>query len=150
MNDRAQGGTADVSKKAQIELMQQRRLSDDDNKGVDEPLNETDKAGNGIIVTANYKMQIFNWKTHKSLQRQEQLLTTNPIQTYFAFDFKKQNKTGLAQAELEKTIAASLNQNIEKTAVTYRLFPLAKNKVLLRVENLADRFDENINGINDI
>ena len=52
MNDRAQGGSADISKKASIELMQQRRLSDDDNKGVDEPLNETDKSGNGVIVTA--------------------------------------------------------------------------------------------------
>ena len=56
MNDRAQGGSADVSKKSSIELMQQRRLSDDDNKGVDEPLNETDKYGSGNIVTALYKL----------------------------------------------------------------------------------------------
>ena len=48
MNDRAQGGTADVNHKANIELMQHRRLSDDDNKGVDEYLNETDKNGKGI------------------------------------------------------------------------------------------------------
>jgi hypothetical protein len=62
MNDRAQGGTADVNHKANIELMQQRRISDDDNKGVDEFLNETDRNGKGIQVNAIYKLQIFDYK----------------------------------------------------------------------------------------
>jgi len=79
MNDRAQGGTADVNHKANIELMQHRRLSDDDNKGVDEFLNETDKNGKGIQVNAVYKLQIFNFKEGKSLQRSEQLYTSMPV-----------------------------------------------------------------------
>jgi hypothetical protein len=41
MNDRAQGGSADIRKGA-IELMQHRRITEDDNKGVGECLNETD------------------------------------------------------------------------------------------------------------
>ena len=42
MNDRAQGGSADLSGKATIELMQNRRLTEDDGKGVVEALNEVD------------------------------------------------------------------------------------------------------------
>ena len=40
MNDRSQGGA--VIKNGAIELMQNRRLLFDDNRGVEEPLNETD------------------------------------------------------------------------------------------------------------
>ena len=47
MNDRAQGGSADLSNKAQIELIQQRRTAFDDDKGVQEFLNETDSYGLG-------------------------------------------------------------------------------------------------------
>jgi hypothetical protein len=36
-------------------------MTGDDNKGVDEPLNETDKDGNGLKVTAKYKLQIFDY-----------------------------------------------------------------------------------------
>lgn len=57
MNDRAQGGSADVSGKANIELMQQRRITDDDNKGVIEALNEIDpNTGKGVMVNAKYWM----------------------------------------------------------------------------------------------
>lgn len=45
MNDRAQGGSADLSSKATIELMQQRRLLRDDKLGLGEQLNETDSNG---------------------------------------------------------------------------------------------------------
>jgi len=56
MNDRAQGGSADLNSKASIELMQNRRITEDDNKGAVEPLNETDSSGIGIKVNANYYM----------------------------------------------------------------------------------------------
>lgn len=41
----------------------------DDEKGLgdEEPLNEIDKDGNGIRVSARYFMQIFNFKKGKSL-----------------------------------------------------------------------------------
>lgn len=56
MNDRAQGGSADLSGKAKIELMQHRRITEDDNKGVIEVLNEVDRQDVGIKVTAKYWM----------------------------------------------------------------------------------------------
>jgi len=42
MNDRAQGGSADLTDPGSIEIMQNRRCLGDDNKGVGEVLNETD------------------------------------------------------------------------------------------------------------
>jgi hypothetical protein len=67
MNDRSQGGASLAQ--GQIELMQNRRMFLDDGKGVDEPLNETDALGNGIIVSASYKVQIFETDVDMSLQR---------------------------------------------------------------------------------
>jgi len=74
MNDRAQGGSADLSQKASIELMQNRRTTEDDNKGVIEPLNETDRDGVGLKTTAKYYMQIFDFVSAKSKQRTQQIL----------------------------------------------------------------------------
>ena len=53
-----------------VELMHQRRLFFDDWRGVGEPLNETDEAGNGIQVTTTYFFQIFNSSQENSMQRQ--------------------------------------------------------------------------------
>ena len=89
MNDRAQGGSADLNSKASIELMQHRRITEDDNKGAIEPLNETDSSGVGIKATATYYMQIFDYQHHRSLQRDYQEAITNPIQYFFAFKGKQ-------------------------------------------------------------
>ena len=67
MNDRAQGGSADLNSKASIELMQHRRLTEDDNKGAIEALNETDSDEIGIKITARYWMQIFDFKKAHSI-----------------------------------------------------------------------------------
>jgi len=71
MNDRPQGGSADVSQPNTIELMQHRRTLGDDDKGVAEALNEMDPSGVGIAVSARYYMQIFNTKKGQSLQRSQ-------------------------------------------------------------------------------
>ena len=72
MNDRAQGGSADLSQNSTIELMQNRRLLWDDDKGVDEALNETTRADQkGLQVNAKYYVQIFNHITGVSLQRDQ-------------------------------------------------------------------------------
>jgi hypothetical protein len=51
-NDRAEGGSSFYP--GQIEFMQNRRIPDDDNRGVNEYLNETDIYGNGQRVPASY------------------------------------------------------------------------------------------------
>jgi len=68
MNDRAQGGCADVATPNSIELMQHRRTLSDDEHGVNEALNERDiKDDIGFAVNAKYYMQIFNTKKGTSL-----------------------------------------------------------------------------------
>jgi hypothetical protein len=67
LNDRPQGGSADLTGKATIELMQNRRTLLDDDLGVDESLNETEADGMGIRSNANYYMQIFDLNKGTSL-----------------------------------------------------------------------------------
>lgn len=69
MNDRPQGGAADLTKQANIELMQNRRLLFDDDHGVSEALNETEIDGIGIKSNALYYLQIFDTQKGKSIQR---------------------------------------------------------------------------------
>lgn len=47
MNDRAQAGSGAIAN-GTIQLMQHRRLMEDDNKGVLEPLDEVDEHDNGL------------------------------------------------------------------------------------------------------
>jgi hypothetical protein len=67
MNDRTQGGSADVATPNTIELMQNRRTLDDDGHGLNEALNERDIFDVPLAVNARYYMQIFNTKKGQSL-----------------------------------------------------------------------------------
>ena len=87
MNDRSQGGS--VIEDGAIELMQNRRLLFDDNRGVAEPLNETDPEGRGIAVNARYYVQIFDTSRTDSLQRQTQSKIDDPVQYFFATQFNE-------------------------------------------------------------
>lgn len=70
MNDRAQGGSADLTEKGTIELMQSRRMQYDDGKFLGEQLNETERSDqNAPRINARYYMQIFNTNTSHSEMR---------------------------------------------------------------------------------
>jgi hypothetical protein len=86
LNDRTQGGSA--LSKGRIELMQNRRLFADDDKGVEEVLNETDPDGNGLRVNANYYLSVFGGRSQgqKSPQREQQLKIDEPLQYFFSFN----------------------------------------------------------------
>lgn len=73
MNDRAQGGSADLTEHASIELMQHRRVLMEDGLGLPEGLNDYDIDGKGQQVNCTYKMHIFNYERGESLQRATQL-----------------------------------------------------------------------------
>lgn len=62
MNDRPQGGSADLSDSATIELMQNRRTLWDDGLGMNQALNDTNWALGSNKVTNRYWMQIFDQK----------------------------------------------------------------------------------------
>jgi len=87
MNDRPQGGSADLSSPSTIELMQHRRILATDEYGSRGGVNETDRDGKGVRVKAKYFMQIFDTKKGRSLQREQQLNIQQPPQYFFAFDY---------------------------------------------------------------
>jgi hypothetical protein len=70
MNDRLQGGSADLTKST-IELMQTRVLYEKDGNGLDEALNEKDSSGYGVKVNARYYTQIHLRSESPSLQREQ-------------------------------------------------------------------------------
>jgi len=88
MNDRTQGGSANLRKNA-IELLQQRRLPQDDNLGLKEALNEKDQSGHGTKVNARYYVQIFDIVRGRSKQRERQLYNSHPVQYFFAMDLEE-------------------------------------------------------------
>lgn len=69
MNERPQGGTVDLTDKATIELMQNRRVLFDDDLGIEESLNETDVDGFGLQSTALYYLHMFEMERGESFQR---------------------------------------------------------------------------------
>jgi len=77
LNDRSQAGA--VLKQGRIELMQNRRLFKDDDRGVEEPLNETDAYGNGISVPAKYRLLFTELSRDISQQRALQLHVDEPL-----------------------------------------------------------------------
>jgi len=143
LNDRPQGGSADLSSPSTIELMQHRRVLMTDEYGASTGVNETDRDGKGVRVRAKYFMQIFDTKKGRSLQREQQLNIQQPPLYFFAFDYKRTPKPKVSNKkdqQLSTTFAKELGAGLHANS-TYRLFPLGRNEVLVRFENLADAFD---------
>lgn len=140
MNDRSQGGS--VYENGRIELMQNRRGNVDDGRGVGEPLDETTSTGVGITVPATYYVQYFNRLTQKSLQRQVQQISDDPVQQFYAFNVPNSDLAvestynGAAYSDLLASTGFTAEMKLE-------LFAMDQNKILMRVENLADIFDSN-------
>ena len=70
-----------------VELMQNRRLTHDDNKGVTDPLNEVQPDGRGIAVNTKYFVSFTNLASQKSVQRKTQLVDDEPIQFFYSSKF---------------------------------------------------------------
>lgn len=139
MNDRTEGGS--VIKNGRIELMQNRRMNGEDGKGVGEALNETDSAGNGISVPATYYVQLFNFMKRESLQRTMQQRQDQPAQYFFSF-----NTTQSDSAAPSALVTDGIEEILASSNMTHQmkleLFTLGKNKIMMRVENLADVLDD--------
>lgn len=148
MNDRSQGGSSTVN--GRLELMQNRRLFHDDDRGVGEPLNETTMYNYGIQVHATYHFQLFNRSTEPSCQRIVQILVDEPLQYYFAFNWTNTTSAAslddfqenlLSLSAWEKLISDFSLTYALPDAVKANLFPMSRNNILVRVENIGDNFD---------
>lgn len=156
MNDRTQGGTADVSSKATIELMQHRRGTREDSRnGFDQMNNEVDlETMRGLRANAVYYMQIFDFQKGKSRQRDQQIRSTQPVHYAFSFDqIQMANETKAAPAlasfnaarnwmgQFEVQNAAVNNGSHDLGGVAVQVFPQGRQQVLARFENLLDKYD---------
>ena len=135
MNGRSQGGSALAP--GNIELMQNRRIPADDDRGMGEYLDEKDSYGNGIRVPATYYVQIFEKSKTADNQRQVQKQKYfEPAQYFFNFDMKVSG-TGKASPFSENLKAAGI-----KNLVDFVTIPLDKNKMLIRLENLSEQQEQ--------
>jgi hypothetical protein len=134
MTERTTGGTADLMERATIELIHNRRL---------QSLNEVDQTGWGIKVNSKYWMQIYDQTRGVSLQRSKQLDVNQPVQYFYAFEYQEPTDEEKSRLFRESKQFASLvdNQFDKFSTINHHAFPLAKGKVLVRMENLADNFD---------
>lgn len=107
-------------------------MLEDDNKGVSENLNETEADGLGLRVSARYYMQIHDVVKGKSLQRERQVAAQSPLQYFFIFDYNQAD-----QYQVLKSVPISLHK-VQHSTINYRLTPVAKNQIMMRIENLAD------------
>lgn len=145
-NDRSQGGS--VFEDSRVELMQNRRLFFDDDRGVVEPLSENGTYGNGIPIQATYTMHFVNMTSSYSKQRLQQLLTDDPLQYHFAFNYTLFNNTSQASQHQQKEadVLAGVVQHSQSLAgmpIPTKIisYPIDRNILLVRVENIADLFD---------
>ena len=142
VNQHSQGGSS--IENGSLELMQNRRLLHDDNKGVTEPLNETQADGRGIAVNSKYWLSFTNLsKGEKSMQRSMQLHTEEPLQVFYSSDFTitsiEKNDNFVAANAAKKNSANSLSSFDGDLRLL--LFPEHQNQILIRLENLSDLFD---------
>lgn len=116
--------------------MQNRRIPADDQRGMGEYLEENDQFGNGIRVPASYYVQIFDSKFRSSNQRMMQLKVESPA-THF-YNFK-------SVSQVTPTLKDTLSQDLKNSGIEGSIklvtMPLAKNKILARIENVADLYD---------
>jgi hypothetical protein len=138
-NDRSQGGS--VFEDSRIEFMHNRRLFDDDDRGVVEPLSENGTYGNGIPIQATYTMHFVNKSTTYSKQRQQQLAIDDPLQYNFAFNY-----TIFTNMEVESNqdlLSGVVKQSNDQVPVPVKIisYPMDRNLLLVRLENIADLFD---------
>jgi len=106
LNDRSQGGSG--MRTGEIELMIQRRILHDDNRGVGEPLNETDPDGQGIRLLMWHHMILGKFGDSASQRHQQYNID------YFPLTFIGQsNTTSFQKLNTEANITTSTPPKIK-------------------------------------
>ena len=121
--------------------MHNRRLFFDDSRGVGEPLSENSTYGNGISVQATYTVHFVNKTQTYSKQRYQQLITDDPLQINFAFNY---SLTGMSEnlSSLQGVPDNFVKQpNGIPAPIKVISYPMDRNVLMVRVENIADLFD---------
>lgn len=124
-----------------LEFMQNRRLFKDDARGVGEPLSENGTFGEGISVQATYTVHFVNSTATYSKQRFQQLVIDDPLQYSFAFNYTLDASVALEEQPLiSENVFSSVNAG-QPVSAKVQVYPVERNVLLLRVENIGDLFD---------
>lgn len=140
MNDRAQAGS--VLRDGWVELMQNRKLCADDERGVDERMDEREPNNYslGVSVPATYYVQLFDHKKRKSLQRTIQQRLDAPAQQFFSFDGSHVKSNAISEV-----ITKGYDEILRSAGFTdefkLEMFVEGRNKLMVRIENIADVYD---------
>ena len=137
-NDRSQGGG--VFDNSRVELMHNRRLFLDDERGVDEPLSENGTFGNGITIQATYTVHFVDKTKTYSKQRFQQLIIDDPLQYSFAFNYTITNITSSSDEHKTHQFLLSSSNGVPPP-IKIHTYPLKRNLILVRVANIGDLFD---------
>ena len=135
MTDKSTAGSADLTP-GQIELIINRRLIYDDDRGVGEPLNEQDKFGKGMKVNSKYWLE-FVGMPGASKQRATQLRVDQPLQLFFGFK-KSDGAPRVPPKETQEWIPLAA-PGLEEAKMVF--MPIGFNEVMVRLENLHDNID---------
>ena len=111
--------------------MQNRRIGAKDHRGMGELLNEVNEIGKGARAPATYYVEVSSHRA--SQQRLVQQKVYDPLQVFFANELKVSE----SPAHID-----TLSQDLEAAGISGTtklvLLPLSKNKILVRIENIAD------------
>lgn len=122
--------------------MHNRRLFHDDSRGVGEPLSENGPFGNGIAVQATYTVHFVNQTQTYSKQRFQQLMTEDPLQLNFAFNYTITPMASQASSNILGIPDSIIRQpNAIPAPVKVISYPMDRNLLLVRIENIGDLFD---------
>merc|ERR1719183_383450 len=97
---------------------------------------EKGEDGHLIRVPATYFVQIFSEKTSKSVQRLVQKKQESPAEYFYTFALMK-----IASEPVKNTLTDDLKKAGVSDKVNLKMFPQWKNKIVIRLENLADPYD---------
>jgi len=113
--------------------MQNRRIPADDGRGMGEWLDEKDELGRGIRVSATYHIDLFNSTERQSRQRLVQQRQDDAPHYFFNFDLQKTAQKGEATTLGKALSYAGIKNNVKMVS-----FPVDRNVITVRLENIAD------------
>ncbi|CAK65951.1 unnamed protein product (macronuclear) [Paramecium tetraurelia] len=143
LNDRSQGGSS--LENGQIEIMIQRRLLQDDSRGVGEALKETDEKGNGLVQNIQHKLTFFNIQNNPNqIRKLQYYLDLQPL-VFFNFD----SKLPLIPEGLNWFLPFD-GFNIEPLLIygdnllKFNYLLWNEDEILLRIQNMQEKFSMKI------
>lgn len=86
-------------------------------------------------------MQFTDLTAGPSLQRKQQLLTDEPLQIFYATDYTQNEPTAPNRAVFEHRRAMASQLDAFDGDLKLLQYPMARNEVIIRLENLSDLFD---------